>query len=160
VNGVRAVELADASNRAQPFTSATSQGYDYGFLDFKSDFVSAGTSQEWQERYKIFTGPSGVVNLAFTWDATPDCPQNTEASCQAHAPDGDLNVVLWNTQLVSPQVVASMSYDNNYEVIQAALAPNSDYELVINLAPNPRRLQTYFGLAWRTVASNACPESF
>jgi hypothetical protein len=160
VNGVRAVELADSSNRVQPFNFATAQGYDYGYMDFTSDFVAAGSSREWQQRYTIFTGATGVVNLAFTWDATPDCPQNTEASCQAHAPDGDLNVVLRNTQFVSPLVVSSMSYDNNYEVIQAALAAYSEYEVIVSRAFNPRRSSTYFGLAWRTVDSNACPESF
>lgn len=142
-NVANAVQLADPSNRRVSDTPATGMGFRYGYI-YPAQFFQG----YWTSRPRVRTNESGWINVVLAWDATPVCtPTSAGLDCsQAHAPDADFNLLLIDP-VTSTAVASSASVDNTYEVVNAQLNPNTDYEVVVQ-ASSWRLSSTYYGLAW------------
>lgn len=144
VNFALATTLAQASNKKNGGNDPAQAGFDYGTMNFTSDFTDGYYNEVYQARFPL----SGMrLRVVLAWDSTASCSDSSDPeSCTSDTLDGDLDLeVFMNGSFYD----ASTSWDNSYEFVEIPMAANTTYQIKIRRASytNP---STYFGIAWYT----------
>ncbi len=144
VNFALATTLAQAGNKKNGGNDPAQAGFDYGTMNFTSDFTNGYYNEVYQARFP-FSGMRLRVVLA--WDSSASCSDSSDPlSCTSDTLDGDLDLEVYMNGYFYD---ASTSWDNSYEFVEIPMAANTTYQIKIRRASytNP---STYFGIAWFT----------
>ncbi len=161
LNASQAAEAAGVFAPQWPVT----HGHDYGLLradQFKEgpgagpDPGSAGGMLVESARYldrvwQIEAAAGDRVRAAFTWNSNVDSAQGPsvlEADLDLRVLDPDGDPVAW-----------SMTWDNNYELIDFPAAKTGTYRLVVFGFDISSSFESYFGVAWMATDEDCGPST-